>query len=67
VTEPGSLTDSHLITPGEVAMKLDRLYRDPAYLDSLAALALVNARRPEYRWENIATRWGEVFSAVLNA
>jgi D-inositol-3-phosphate glycosyltransferase len=67
VTEPGSLTDSHLITPDEVAMKLDRLYRDPAYLDSLAALALVNARRPEYRWENIATRWGEVFSVVLNA
>jgi glycosyltransferase involved in cell wall biosynthesis len=67
VTEPGSLTDSYLITPEEVAKKLERLYRDPAYLDSLAALALVNARRPEYRWENIANRWGEVFSEVLNA
>jgi hypothetical protein len=67
VTEPGCLTDSYLITPEEVAMKLERLYRDPAYLDSLAELALANARRPEYVWESIANRWGEVFSGVLNA
>ncbi len=67
VTEPGCLTDSYLITPQEVAMTLERLYRDPAHLDALAELALTNANRPEYRWENIANRWGEVFSGVLKA
>ena len=65
VTEPICLTESYLVTPEEVATKLERLYRDPAYLDSLAELALANARRPEYRWENIANRWGEVFDGVL--
>jgi D-inositol-3-phosphate glycosyltransferase len=67
VTEPLCLTDTYLITPEEVAKKLERLYRDPAYLDSLAARALANARRPEYQWENIANRWGETFSEVLSA
>lgn len=67
VTEPGFLTDSYLVTPEEVAMKLERLYRDPAHLESLAERALANARRPEYRWENIADRWGEVFDGVLKA
>jgi glycosyltransferase involved in cell wall biosynthesis len=48
-------------------MKLERIYHDPDYLDSLAALALANARRPEYRWETIAKKWDKVFSGVLNS
>ncbi len=67
VTVPRSLTDSYLITPEEVATKLERVYRDPAYFDSLAELALTNARRPEYQWENIASRWGELFWGALTS
>jgi D-inositol-3-phosphate glycosyltransferase len=67
VTEPEYMTNSYLIKPEEVAMKLERIYHDPDYLDSLAALALTNARRPEYQWENIAKKWDEVFSGVLNS
>lgn len=48
-------------------MKLERVCRDPDYLDLLAALALTNSTRPEYQWENIASQWDEVFSGVLNS
>jgi glycosyltransferase involved in cell wall biosynthesis len=67
VTEPGSLNDSYLIAAEEVSRKLERLYRDPAHRDSLAERALMNARRPEYRWENIAERWRALFAGMLDA
>jgi glycosyltransferase involved in cell wall biosynthesis len=64
-TEPLSLTEGYFTTPEEVAIRLERVYRDCAHRDLLAERAFANVTRPEYRWENIARQWGDVFASVL--
>jgi D-inositol-3-phosphate glycosyltransferase len=53
------------VSPQGVAEALERLYRDPGYRRHLAEAGYRRATRPEYRWPEIAGRWGRLFQEVL--
>lgn len=65
LTNPGTLSHAHVVSPDGVAAALERLYADPALREQLAHAAYANATRPEYRWNAIAERWMRLFAEVL--
>lgn len=65
VTEPGDLTEAHLVTPLALAQALGRLYRDAEYRGRLGRAAFANAHRSEYRWDGIAERWRLLLREML--
>jgi glycosyltransferase involved in cell wall biosynthesis len=67
ITQEGILTEGQLIAPEEVARALDRLYLSPDLLTRRSAAAYAVATRPEYRWDDVASRWDALFREVLAA
>lgn len=59
------LIDAWLVTPEAVAEALERLYTDAEFLGEMSEKAYRNVTRAEYRWENIATRWDDLFREVI--
>ena len=57
LTNPGNLTDAHIVSPEGVAAALQKVYEDREYRESLAEAAYRNATRPELNWNKIAARW----------
>lgn len=66
LTRPGSLVEDRFVSPEDVAVALDELYRDRQKLEHLSAAAYRNAARPEYRWPAIADRWRALFRTLLD-
>ncbi len=67
LTMEGLLTEGRLVGPEGVARALDRLYTDPSHLRRLSAAAYQVATRPEYRWDDVARRWDDLFQQMLAA
>ncbi len=65
LTNPGSLSHAHVVSPDGVAAALERLYTDPAHRERMAQAAFANATRPAYRWDAIAERWMALVGEVL--
>jgi len=65
LTNPGNLTDAHIVTPEVVASALQRLYEDRGYRGSLAEAGYRNATKPELNWNTIAARWKRLFGEVV--
>ena len=57
IVAPGSLTDQHLISPDEVADKLQKRYENPENRHAVAQRCFGNAIKPEYQWQNIVEQW----------
>jgi glycosyltransferase involved in cell wall biosynthesis len=55
----------NIVSPEQVAAKLESLYGDDEYRREIAAAGYRNATRPEYRWSNIAEQWDGLFQTVL--
>lgn len=66
LTNPGALSHAHIVSPGDVAAALERLYADDAHRERLARAAFANATRPEYRWDRIAGQWMRLIEEVLD-
>lgn len=65
LTNPGNLTDAHIVTPEGVAAAIQGLYEDREYRESLAEAGYRNATRPERNWNTIAAQWKRLFSEVV--
>jgi glycosyltransferase involved in cell wall biosynthesis len=64
LTNPGNLTDAHIVSPEGVAAALQKVYEDREYRESLAEAAYRNATRPELNWNRIAARWKRLFGEL---
>jgi D-inositol-3-phosphate glycosyltransferase len=60
-----TLTVGWLVTPESVASALEGLYQDRKLLETMSSKARALARRPEYRWKAISSRWDAVFRGLL--
>jgi glycosyltransferase involved in cell wall biosynthesis len=65
LTAPMTLLEEKLITPEEVARKLQKLYDDPVLRSHLAGAAYDRARDQAYRWDSIASQWNLLFQDVI--
>ncbi len=54
-----------LVSPGEVALALARLYSDPEWLNLASARAFARATSPELDWDRIARQWHRIWLEVL--
>ncbi|RPI81234.1 MAG: glycosyltransferase family 1 protein [Nitrosopumilales archaeon] len=60
-----SQTVGRLVSPDEVAQKLDYLYRNPEEREKLAQAGYEKFTSPEYSWKQIAQNWKELFKGLL--
>ncbi len=65
LTYPGNLTEGHIVSAPGVAEALEKLYRDVAYREALAAAAYRNATSPVRDWIKIAAQWQQLFDELL--
>ena len=65
LTNPGNLTDAHIVTPQSVASALQRLYEDREYRESLGEAGYRNATRPELNWNTVTAQWKRLFGEVV--
>ncbi|MFO1046632.1 MAG: glycosyltransferase [Geminicoccaceae bacterium] len=63
---PGAPCAWQAVDAEDVGAALWRLYREPARLSEVAAACHANATRPDYRWEQVAGRWDELFRGLVN-
>lgn len=67
LVDPKTLTEFQVVTPGDVADALERLYSDTEYRDRVAEACFELSRKSEYNWKKIAQRWHHLFQEVLAA
>ncbi len=67
LTMEGLLTEGQLVGPDGVAAALERLYADPDHLRRQSAAAYQVATRPDFRWDDVAGRWDQLFRQQLAA
>ncbi len=65
MTWPGNLTEGQVVSVEGVAAALQRIYADRTLRASLAQRAFANARRDDFRWDNVAARWQTLFNDVI--
>lgn len=65
MTWPGNLTEGQVVSADGVAAALHRVYADRERRASLAASALGNARRDDFRWDRVASLWRALFDEVI--
>ncbi|HEX2078728.1 MAG TPA: glycosyltransferase family 4 protein [Longimicrobium sp.] len=65
LTDPAQLYEEHLTAPEDLAAALERLYADSGYRARMSRAAYANALRPEWSWDAVAERWGELLDACL--
>jgi D-inositol-3-phosphate glycosyltransferase len=61
-----SMTVGKLVSPDEVAQKLEYLYRNPDERNKLAKLGYEKFTAPEYSWKAIADIWLSTFQDAIN-
>jgi glycosyltransferase involved in cell wall biosynthesis len=61
-----SMTVGKLVSPDEVASRLEFLYNNRVEMNRLAKLGYEKFTSKEYQWSTIANTWLELFSEVLN-
>ena len=66
ITNPGLLTNSHLVAAGDLATALEMLYDDPARRHKMADLAFRHATRPELSWPVIGQQWTRLFRGLTD-
>ena len=59
------LPDDDATLPAALAAALERLYRDRDFCRAQSGLALRNALRDEWRWDDVSRRFGALFSEVF--
>lgn len=65
ITYEKILTEGRLVTPERVADALEQLYADRDLLRRMSLAAYRVATRPDYRWDDIARRWRNLFREAL--
>ncbi len=63
----GSPVGLAAVSPAAVAVALERLYREPARLERLAAAGLARVREPRWRWATIADHFESFLVAAPRA
>lgn len=66
-TFENSQTIGRLVSPDEVANKLEIIYTNPKLREELAEKARSKFLQPEYQWDNIAEEWLKVFEDVTSS
>lgn len=60
-----TMTVGKLVSPDGVADELQRLYDSPELYQELSEKAMTKFTTPEYQWSNIAKRWQEIFTEIV--
>lgn len=60
-----SMTVGKLVSPDEVAQKLEYIYRHPEETKRLAKAGYDKFTAPEYQWSNIAETWMKLFDEAM--
>jgi D-inositol-3-phosphate glycosyltransferase len=55
----------NIVSPEQIAAKLESLYVDGEFRRRVAAAGYRNATDPKYHWGNIARRWDDLFQKIL--
>ena len=66
VVDLSNLTERVMVSAGDLAESLDRLYSDQGLRRQMSNQAFQNATRPEYDWKVIAGQWAELFHSLVD-